>query len=185
MSDEKKDVWVRLPLDVLNEQGMSKAAAVVLAVIVDRCTSNVDRCAAITTKYIVSSSGYSRATVYDALKELFRLDLIAHERTGRASRYRLTRCVELYPNACEVKESAQKKAARKQRREDRKDLEEYAKLANRFKNEEEPIEGQMEFTQPEEAPAPDPVPEISPEEVQAKFEAWMERNGAICRSARQ
>lgn len=155
--------WVRLPLDVLKEQGVSKAGAVVLAIIIDKCTQFSTRSAPMGAEEIMRKSGYSRSTVFSCLKELERLDLIRHDRTGRVSRFELTRCVELYPEACQLKPRAKADAKTKS-------ASKYEALANRFAaDQSEPLPGQLEFPVDRD---PDPEPEnlgLRPEVYAAAF----------------
>lgn len=148
--------WVRLPLDVLKEQGVSKAGAVVLAIIIDKCTQYSTRSAPMGAGEIMQKSGYSRSTVFSCLKELERLDLIRHDRTGRVSCFELTRCVELYPEACQLKPRAKADAKTKS-------ASKYEAMANRFPadqsaaDQSEPLPGQLEFPVDRD-PDPDPNP---------------------------
>lgn len=155
--------WVRLPLDVLKEQGVSKAGAVVLSIIIDKCTQFSTRSAPMGAGEIMQKSGYSRSTVFSCLKELERLDLIRHDRTGRVSRFELTRCVELYPEACQLKPRAKADAKAKS-------VSKYEALANRFAaDQSEPLPGQLEFPVDR---VPDPEPEnlgLRPEVYAAAF----------------
>lgn len=89
--------WIRMPLELLQRQGLSKSAAITLGVIIDRCTDNTAGAAAITQAEMSRDAGYDPRTIRRALIELEQLGLISHERTGRASAYRLTGCVELLP----------------------------------------------------------------------------------------
>ena len=123
-----------MPLELLQRQGLSKSAAVILGVIIDRCTDQLDGCAQINQKDMATTSGYDPRTVRRALIELEALELIEHERTGRASRYKLTGCVELLPPKQRGTRKQQERAEREaQERETREMLEEYTALANRFK----------------------------------------------------
>ena len=158
-----RGAWVRLPLDVLKEQGVSKAGAVVLSIIIDKCTQFSTRSAPMGAGEIMQKSGYSRSTVFSCLKELERLDLIRHDRTGRVSRFELTRCVELYPEACQLKPRAKADAKAKSAGK-------YEALANRFAaDQSEPLPGQLEFPVDR---VPDPEPEnlgLRPEVYAAAF----------------
>lgn len=111
MIEKKTGAWVRLPLDLLTAQGVSKGAAGICAVIVDAATNAPELTAELTREEIATKAGCSLATVRRALIELERLGLICHERTGRGSVYKLTGLVELCPAACKVKRKA--KAAAK------------------------------------------------------------------------
>lgn len=126
--------WIRMPLELLQRDGLSKSAAVVLGIIIDRCTDRPDGCAIISRADIAHTAGYSLATVRRALDELERLDLIEHARTGRASAYKLTGCVELLPpkqrGSIKQQQRADREAA--QLRE-RSKAAEYLAVVNRFK----------------------------------------------------
>ena len=123
-----------MPLELLQRQGLSKSAAVILGVIIDRCTDQPDGCATINQKEMAITSGYDPRTVRRALIELEALELIEHERTGRASRYTLTGCVELLPPKQRGTRKQQERAEKEaEEQAERRRLAEYAALANRFK----------------------------------------------------
>jgi DNA-binding MarR family transcriptional regulator len=139
-----------MPLDALRaSEGLTKGAVVVLSIIVDECarkraTEGVELSAAL----IGERGSLSAATVKRAIQQLERAGLIAHERTGRASRWTLTRAVELYPEG--TFDGTARAGARQQQRRQRKpdlsdqeraELQEYLSLVNRF-DDGEPIEGQ-------------------------------------------
>lgn len=133
MSSSAK-AWIRMPLELLQREGLSKSAAIVLGIIIDRCTDRPDGCATISRADIAREAGYSRATVWRALDELERLELIEHARTGRASAYKLTGCVELLPpkqrGSIKQQQRAEKEAA--QLRNEQKAAA-YLSLVNQFK----------------------------------------------------
>lgn len=91
--------WIRQPLALLRrEGGLSKAAAVLLAILIDRATDyDPPRPVSAELSALALASGYSVRTVRDALHELVRRELIRVTRTGRASCYELTGAVELLP----------------------------------------------------------------------------------------
>lgn len=125
--------WIRMPLELLQRQGLSKSAAIVLGVVIDRCTDQLDGSAIISHADIAKTSGYDPRTVRRALIELERLELIEHDRTGRASRFRLTGCVELLPPKQRGTRKAQERAEREaQKIAEQAEMDEYMKLANRF-----------------------------------------------------
>lgn len=91
--------WIRQPLALLRRDGgMSKAAAVLLAVIIDRATDyNPPRPVSADIRALAWAAGYSDRATRSALHELQSLGLIEARRTGRASVYTLTGAVELLP----------------------------------------------------------------------------------------
>lgn len=91
--------WIRQPLALLRKEGgLSKAAAVLLAILIDRATDyDPPRPVSAELSALALASGYSIRTVRDALRELERRELIRTTRTGRASCYELTGAVELLP----------------------------------------------------------------------------------------
>ena len=94
------EAWVKLPLELLQRAGISKRAAIVLAIIIDRCKHMQNLTTPITIEAITERAGMSRRTIDYAIKELKSLDLIRTQRTGRSSVYTLTPgCVELCPRA--------------------------------------------------------------------------------------
>lgn len=132
--------WIRMPLELLQRQGMRKSTAIVLGAIIDKCTDKkgyhpkeIDRAE------LSQDTGYSVRAIGDALRELQTLQLIHAERTGRGSVYTLTGAVEILPPKKSGGGSA--KAERIQREEaERIRLEqeeaEYLSLSNRFKEDE-------------------------------------------------
>lgn len=149
------EAWVKLPLELLKREGISKRAAVLLSVIIDRCKHAQELSAEISADELQTRSGISRATVCRALDELRALDLIQTTRTGRGSVYRLTDgCVELCPRACKDDHPAEQpsKSSRSSSRSRTqrggsvtKNMDKYLTLVNRFKEDDEPLEGQTSF----------------------------------------
>ena len=94
------EAWVKLPVELLKRQGISKATAVTLAAIIDKCKHQATLSAPIDATELTQRTGYSRRTLFRALDELKALALIEINRTGRASMYTLTPgCIELCPKA--------------------------------------------------------------------------------------
>lgn len=93
------NAWIRQPLALLcAEGGISKPAAIVLALLIDRATNTAPpRPVQISVDDIATIGGYSARTVRRAIAELIAADLIASARTGRGSVYTLTGAVELLP----------------------------------------------------------------------------------------
>lgn len=149
------EAWVKLPVELLKRQGISKAAAVTLAAIIDKCKHQATLSAPIDAAELMQRTGYSRRTLFRALDELKALALIESKRTGRASVYTLTPgCVELCPKAVKDDHPQSFQQTKKQRKasrnspQDDDNMEAYLALVNRFLPEEEPLEGQLEFPQP-------------------------------------
>ena len=115
--------WIRMPLELLQRQGLSKSAAITLGVIIDRCTDTPSGVAAITQQEIAAAAGYDPRTIRRALKELLELELISYELNGRAPLYKLTGCVELLP--------PKKRSSKEQLRNDAKEAA-YMSLVNTY-----------------------------------------------------
>lgn len=154
------EAWVKLPVELLKRQGISKAAAVTLAAVIDKCKHQATLSAPIDAAELMQRTGYSRRTLFRALDELKALALIESKRTGRASVYTLTPgCVELCPKAVKddhpqsFPQPQKRKASRASRNSPQDDdsmnpASEYMALVNRSLPEEDALEGQMEFPQP-------------------------------------
>lgn len=123
-----------MPLELLQRQGLSKSAAVILGVIIDRCTDTPTGSAVISLQELARTSGYSRSTAKRALVELETLKLIQHGRTGRASAYRLTGSVELLPPKQRGTRRAQERSATEAAKlREELEMQEYLSVTNRFK----------------------------------------------------
>ena len=178
--------WVKLPLELLKRNGISRQAAVLLAVIIDECKHKSDLSAPIRADTLTAKSSMSRRTVFRTLAELRELGLIEVQRTGRTSIYTLTQgCVELCPNAVQDEQPKQQQPtprarARKQHKAPTEDelrkMKEYTALANRFldSDPDEPIQGQQEF------PVDDPKQEIPQQPkptVSDNVQEWLNEHG--------
>lgn len=153
MKEEKKIAsWIRLPLQLLREQGLSKASATVCAVLIDRCTSPAAQSAGGWIQIRITSlarlAGCDPRTVRRALVQLSDLGLISIDSgksSGEASRYKLTGCVELCGTACQPKHApaSASGAVRSSRRQQQQQptpeklekMQKYMTLVNRFKEE--------------------------------------------------
>lgn len=128
------NAWVRLPLALLRERGLTKAAAAVCCVLLDRATSAAELSAwvEVSVSDLVADTGYNRRTIFRALDDLEALDLIERERNrlkGSPSRYRLrSECIELCGRAAEPK-----KQHKKRRSVDELDESAYLAFVNNFK----------------------------------------------------
>ena len=91
--------WIRQPLSLLcRDGGLSKAAAIVLAIIIDRATdTDPPQPVQVDVAAIAWSSGYSERTVHRALSDLVARDLLSSTRTGRGNVYALTGAVAVLP----------------------------------------------------------------------------------------
>ena len=91
--------WIRQPLSLLcRDGGLSKAAAIVLAIIIDRATdTDPPQPVQVDVAAIAWSSGYSERTVHRALADLVGRGLLTSTRTGRGSVYTLTGAVAVLP----------------------------------------------------------------------------------------
>lgn len=91
--------WIRQPLALLRQEGgLSKPAALILAVLIDRATDyDPPRPVQAAVHDLAWSTGYSERAVRSALADLEHRGLISSRRTGRGSVYELTGAVELLP----------------------------------------------------------------------------------------
>lgn len=128
--------WVRLPLALLRERGLTKAAAAVCCVLLDRATSaELSAWFPVSAADLVADTGYTRRTVQRSIDDLVALGLIERESNkgnGCTNRYRLkAECIELCGRAADPKKQRPQKAHRRSTNE----LDESAYLAfvNNFK----------------------------------------------------
>lgn len=131
--------WIRQPLSLLcKEGGLSKPAAIVLAIVIDRATdTDPPQPVQLQQDTIAWQSGYAPRTVRAALAELIKRKLLARQRTGRGSIYTLTGAVELLPPKREAQnKSARASHARRSARQYVSDelMHEYESVVNRFKD---------------------------------------------------
>lgn len=136
--------WVRLPLALLRERGLTKAAAAVCCVLLDRATSAAELSAwvVVSVSDLVADTGYSRRKIFYALDDLETLGLIERERNGikgTPSRYRLrSECIELCGRAAEPKKAYSYKQSKSKKSADEAELEAaYLSLVNNFKEEDD------------------------------------------------
>lgn len=133
--------WVRLPLALLRERGLTKAAAAVCCVLLDRATSAAELSAwvEVSASDLVADTGYNRRTIFRALDDLETLGLIERERNrlkGSPSRYRLkAECIDLCGRAADPKKQRHQKPYRRSTTE--LDESAYLALVNNFKEEDE------------------------------------------------
>ena len=157
-----EESWVKLPLKLLKQQGMSKASAAVCCCIIDQCArAGLERWVQISTTEIAAATGYAGKTAKRAVLELERLGLIEIRRSsGSASEYRLTGCVELCPSVFKQPEqqptprATTRATTRTRKREkaapqDDDMMEAYLSLVNRSLKDDDdpPLPGQLEFPQ--------------------------------------
>lgn len=82
----KKRGWVRLPLEALRDQRLSKNACIVLATIIDR--ADKDGGATLSAAQIARACNCSERTVKSCTAQLYELGYIVIERhSGKRSRY--------------------------------------------------------------------------------------------------
>ena len=138
-----EEAWVRLPLKLLKLHGITKSAATVCTVIVDRATSAVELYDWVTVSAadLVADTGYTRRTVQRSIDDLVRIGIIERETnkiSGCTNRYRLrSECIDLCGRAAEPKQrgtrKAQLRAADELRKaREREEMEAYMSLSNRF-----------------------------------------------------
>ena len=141
MGKLSESAWVRLPLKLLKEKGLTKAAAAVCCVLLDRATSAAELSAwvEVSVSDLVADTGYSRRKIFYALDDLEALDLIERERNrlkGSPSRYRLrAECIELCGRAADPKPKKTKpyKQSKSKKSDDEVEMEAYLSLVNNFK----------------------------------------------------
>ena len=154
-----EESWIKLPLKLLKQQGMSKASAAICCCIIDQCARAGLECwVQISTAELAAVTGYAGKTAKRAVLELERLGLIEIRRSsGSASEYRLTGCVELCPAAFKQSEPTPRATTRPTPRARKREkaapqddmIEAYLSLVNRSlpKDDEPPLPGQLEFPQ--------------------------------------
>ncbi len=139
---DKSGAWVRLLLSTLTQEGCSRSAALVLAVIADKATEREDKSAWMRQKEIAAAAGVDPRTVRRAVQQLRTLGLIQTDQKVRGELlcYRLTDAVELpLKRDTEAKAAAARKRQRKAREEaeERRVMDSYLELVNRFREDEE------------------------------------------------
>lgn len=139
---DKGSPWVRLLLSTLTQEGCSRSAALVLAVIADKATEREDRRAWMRQKEIAAAAGVDPRTVRRAVQQLRALGLIQTDQKGKGELlcYQLTEAVELpVKRDVEVRAAAARKRQRKaqQEAEEEARMNSYLELVNRFKCDEE------------------------------------------------
>lgn len=126
---DKNGAWVRLLLSTLREEGCTKSAAVILAVVADRATESATRSCRASQKEMAAAAGVDVRTVRRAVEQLERLGLLVVQRvSGGVSVYKLTAAVEL-PAKQRTTEQQRAAAARAEKAAQAKRLEEYAAAA--------------------------------------------------------
>lgn len=129
--------YIRLPLELFEREGMKKSTALVLGVIIDRCTDTEVPTSIISQAYIREATGLSGKSVKNALQELKKMELIETKRTGRASIYTLTGAVTILPPKQRDEDKAPPIRKRTKKRkslteEEMREMDEYLSLVNRF-----------------------------------------------------
>ena len=156
MGNLSESAWVRLPLKLLRENGLTKSAAAVCCVLLDRATSAADVSAWITVPMsdIAADVGCDVRTVRRAVADLIEIGLVERrsgKSSGASNAYRITPgCVELCGRAAETKRTARSGAAAAAPRATRRscpaedaEAAAYMSLVNRF--DDDPLPGQLEF----------------------------------------
>lgn len=132
--------WVRLLLSTLQQEGCSKSAALVLAVIADKATERESRSIWMKQKEVAELAGIDPRTVRRALQQLQALALIEVQHLpGERCCYRVTEQVELpQKETAAARAAAQKKrtAAAAKKAEEERRLQAYLAPSNRFKEDE-------------------------------------------------
>lgn len=140
--------WVRLLLSTLTQEGCTRSAALVLAVIADVATNQgAERRAELSRAAIARKAGCTTRTVCRSVQQLQALGLIEVEQhEGAASCYRLTEQVQLGEKKKQQQQNEQMLVSqqRQQRRSKRRsmtaaevaEMQDYLSVANRFKEDE-------------------------------------------------
>lgn len=127
---DKNGAWVRLLLSTLREEGCTKSAAVILAVVADRATESATRSCRASQKELAAAAGVDVRTVRRAVEQLERLGLLVVQRvSGGVSVYKLTAAVELPAKQRTTEQQRAAAAARAKKAAQAKRLEEYAAAA--------------------------------------------------------
>lgn len=127
---DKNGAWVRLLLSTLREEGCTKSAAVILAVVADRATESATRSCRASQKELATAAGVDVRTVRRAVEQLERLGLLEVSRQlGGESVYKLTAAVELPAKQRTTEQQRAAAAARAKKAAQAKRLEEYAAAA--------------------------------------------------------
>ena len=77
--------WVRLPLDLLKREDLSKSAVTVIAILIDRDRGSHQ--IEISQRELAAEAGATDRTIRNAIKELQAAELLTVKHTGRASVY--------------------------------------------------------------------------------------------------
>lgn len=123
--------WVRLLLSTLREEGCTKSAAVLLAVVADRATDSAARSCRASQRELADAAGVDVRTVRRATEQLERLGLLEVSRQlGGVSVYKLTDAVELPAKKHTTEQQHAAAAARSKQAEQAKRLAEYEALVH-------------------------------------------------------
>lgn len=138
---DKSGAWVRLLLSTLKQEGCSKSAALVLAVIADKATERESRSVWMKQKEVAELAGVDPRTVRRAVQQLRTLGLIETNQKARGELlcYHLTDAVELpLKREAEIKAAAARKrsAAAARATEEAEYERDCMALVNRFKEDE-------------------------------------------------
>ena len=139
--DKGSGAWVRLLLSTLKQEGCSKSAALVLAVIADKATERESRSVWMKQKEVAELAGVDPRTVRRAVQQLRTLGLIETNQKARGELlcYHLTDAVELpLKREAEIKAAAARKrsAAAARAAEEEAEMQAYMACVNRFKEDE-------------------------------------------------
>lgn len=135
---DKSGAWVRLLLSTLTQEGCSRSAALVLAVIADKATEHESKSAWLRQKEIAAAAGVDPRTVRRAVQQLRALGLIQTDQKARGELlcYHLTDAVELpLKRDTEAKAAAARKrsAAAAKAAEEEREMQEYLAASNRYR----------------------------------------------------
>lgn len=139
--DKGSGAWVRLLLSTLKQEGCSKSAALILAVIADKATERESRSVWMKQKEMAELAGVDPRTVRRAVQQLRTLGLIETNQKARGELlcYHLTDAVELpLKREAEIKAAAARKrsAAAAKAAEEAEYERNCMALVNRFKEDE-------------------------------------------------
>lgn len=150
MSRPSTGAWIRLPLDLLKEEGLTKTDCVVLALIIDRCYEHPEQRCCISRSSLAQAADCSERQLRYSVDRLIKLGLIVRRITGRAAEYQLTGAVELLPPKRTPRAAAPVRSTRPRSGRPTPDeiaqADEYLSLVNRFRSEaDDQLPGQQTF----------------------------------------
>lgn len=133
--------WVRLPMEVLKREDMTKSDILLLAVLIDQLIMLPDKSAAINQNQLAEVTGLCIRSIQYAERHLVELGLITKTRTGRETIYTLAGAAateEILPKKRAAQTySSRKKTAKPMTTKEIEEMNAYLSLVNRFKDDDE------------------------------------------------